>query len=149
VRRDLTLFEVLALAGLEVPAIRIRSRDGLARAVFDPALGSLTPLDAGAQGAGPLAPGTFTVQPRTQRGPSRHGGAVVLRSIAPLAFGALALQWLELRDEKGAAWRLHPGYLEDPNQRVVAWFDAPVPPAVASWVARRFAERPTPQVTGP
>jgi len=134
-RHDITLAEVLSRAGLDVPVVRIRDSEGVPLAIFDPSSGVIMPsTDRPAVGdSGGVAIGLdLRVTPR--RGPARDGGRPVIGSLAPLSFGARLGVSIELVDRDGGAWILHPGYLEDPERKVVAWFDAPVPVAVASWL---------------
>ena len=138
-RHDLTLAEALGMLGCDVEQVRIRDADGATMAFFDPGSGVLSPVhgtsqpDADNAGVSELA-----MQVVTQRSARRCGGTPVIGSIATLSFGSWQGEVLELADPEGSVWRLHPGHLEDPEQRAVAWFDAPVPVTVAGWVAVRL-----------
>lgn len=134
-RHDLTLAEALGTIGFDLDQVRIRDAGGATMAFFDPGSGVLSPVngmsgpDADSDGVSELA-----MQVVAQRSARRSGGSPVIGSIAPLSFGAWLGDVLELADPDGHVWRLHPGHLEDPDQRAVAWFDAPVPAVVAGWV---------------
>jgi len=134
-RHDLTLAEALGTLGFDVAQVRIRDADRATMALFDPGSGVLTPLNgmtrAVADGA---AVSELAMQVVAQRSARRSGGVPVIGSIAPLTFGCWMGEVVELTDPDGRVWRMHPGHLEDPDQRAVAWFDAPVSVAVAGWV---------------
>ncbi|MFC1482171.1 helix-turn-helix domain-containing protein [Myxococcota bacterium] len=130
VRPDLTLAEALGNLGNEVAQVPIRDPQGKAMAIFDPATGIITQLGNSEGNPKKRADLTLRVVTRWRARSSRPE----IGCISPLVLRGWVAEGLELVGPENRVWQLYPGYLEDPDLRVVAWFDAPVPPTVASWV---------------
>jgi len=137
-RYDITLAEALGAFGFEVMQVRLRDRAGKVMGLYDPRSGIISDLTpSGRSHRAEEAQVAHSIQVVTRRGPAREGRRPMIGSLAPLTFGTWQGDAVELVDEAGGTWRLHPGYLEDPEMQVAAWFDAPVPPIVALWVIGR------------
>ena len=139
--QDLTLAEALGFLGYDVGQVSIRDGSGSPLAIFEPVSGAITPVEGAMRPVGDKADAAeLALQVVTQRGPSRIGGMPVIGSLAPLSFGCWTGEVMKLVGPDKRVWRLHPGHLEDSDLRVVAWFDDPVPVAVAAWVIHTLGQ---------